>query len=333
MLMPRGPRGARALRRWFALFAAVLVAGASAQSAFRIEVHPIVTLDVGTAQVLAGELKGPERTIAGELRLPFTEQVRVPAVVFLHGDAGALSNQSLWIEALNGIGIAVFTVDSFTGRGHLSATPGIAVEGSLPGSLARTVDAYRALAVLARHPRIDARRIALMGVSSGGRVTINAAMRRFALPLAPAGAGFAAFIALYPPCNLRLVGDGDLVAPLRIHHGAADVVTRPQPCGAYVERLRQAGGDAQFFEYAGAGHGYDGSPRMAPQRNPQVPNASRCEVEERAGGTLVNTATGEPLRPGDACFSRGIEGGPHAEAGAATRARVTAYLRQLFELR
>jgi dienelactone hydrolase len=171
-----------------------------------------------------------------------------------------------------------------------------------------------------------------MGVSSGARTTINAAMKRFAAPLAPAGNAFVAFVALYPPCNVRFIGETDLVAPLHIHHGAADTITRPGPCRAYVERLRASGRDAQFFEYVGALHGYDSSPRMLPQRNPQVPNASRCELEER-GGRLVNAATGEPLRPEDACFSLGIEGGPDPEAAAATHDRVVAQLRQVFDLR
>jgi dienelactone hydrolase len=314
------------------LLAATQLPAAQAQSTFRVEVHPIVTQDVAPAQVLAGSLEGLDRTIAGELRLPFAGEVRVPAVVFLHGDAGALSNQPLWTDRFNAIGVAVLTLDSFSGRGHLSRTAGIAVDGALSGSLARTVDAYRALALLAQHPRIDARRIALMGVSSGARATIHAAMKRFGAPLAPPGVAFASFIALYPPCNIKLNGDTDLIGPLQIHHGAADSITRPEFCRAYVERLRVAGAVAQFFEYAAARHGYDGSPQMAPQRNPGAPNSSRCELEERDGQRLVNAATGEPLRPDDACMSRGIEGGPQAEAAAATREQVLGHVRRMFGL-
>lgn len=333
MATARQSRPMRAGLRWLSLLAAMLPHYAPAQSTFRIEAHPIVTVNTEPVQALRGTFSGPELTIAGELRLPFTDQIRVPAVVFLHGDAGALSNQPIWIETLNALGVAVLTVDSFSGRGYLSRTPGIVIDGNLPGSVARTVDAYRALAMLAQHPRIDARRIALMGVSSGARVTINAAMKRFAAPLAPAGAGYAAFVALYPPCNLRLIGETELTAPLQIHHGAADTITRPEFCRAYVERLRAAGHRAEFFEYAGARHGYDSSLRMTLQRSPQAPNISRCEVEERDGGRLVNSATGEALRPGDACVGVGLEGGPSAEAGEATRQRVTDYLRQVLELR
>ncbi len=93
-----------------ALLACTLLGAPSvrAQGTFRIEVHPIVSLDADTAQALKGKFEGPSRTVAGELRLPFTEEVRVPAVVFLHGDAGALSNQPVWIDKLIAMGIAVF---------------------------------------------------------------------------------------------------------------------------------------------------------------------------------------------------------------------------------
>jgi hypothetical protein len=73
------------------LIAASALAAPSAPSmpTFRIEVHPIPSVDLTTAEALTGKTDGAARTIAGELRLPFSTQARVPAVIFLHGDAGA----------------------------------------------------------------------------------------------------------------------------------------------------------------------------------------------------------------------------------------------------
>src|SRR5215510_3577436 len=52
---------------------------------FRIEVHPIPTRALTTAQFLAGE-QGQAITIAGELRLPaVSDEQRLPAVVLTHG--------------------------------------------------------------------------------------------------------------------------------------------------------------------------------------------------------------------------------------------------------
>ena len=313
---------------------ALPVAAAPAAPTFRIEVHPIPTVDLTAVEALTGKTDGPARTIAGELRLPLSDAPRLPAVIFMHGDAGALASQAGWIGELNAIGVAVFTVDSFSGRGALARAPGLAVQGAgAIGSAARVVDAYRALGVLAAHPRIDPARIVLMGVSSGGRVAINSAMTRFARAHAPANAAFAGFIALYPPCNLRLHGDTELLpAPLQIHHGAADIVTRSEFCGAYVARLVAAGHDARFFEYADAQHGYDSPPGIPPAALPQAPNPARCSFEERDGGQLVNADTGKPVTLSDLCVGVGLGGGRNAAAAEATHFAVKAFLRKLFKL-
>lgn len=318
------------------LCVAALCAGAAT---WRIEVHPFEGLQFNSTSLLAaGEgatvaLGGNRVMLAGELRLPVTDAVRVPAVVFLHGDGGALSNHPLWADALNAAGIAVFTLDSFSGRGILSRghTPVPLEGGENAGPLVRTADAYRALALLARHPRIDASRIALAGASGGGRATILAAMKRFARHLAPADdATFAAFIALYAPCNVRLIGDTELVrAPLRLYSGQKDVITHDAPCREYVQRLQAAGADAGITVYAGAGHGFDSAPGPA-SRNDAVPNSAGCWFEERERGRLVNAATGVALAAGDACMTRGMAGGPDDAVRAAVHAGVIAFLRATF---
>ena len=87
--------------------------------------HPITTLTLTREQLLAGVKDGAApATIAGELRLPFVASPRMPAVILLHGDAGELSNQVAWSDELNAIGIAVFTLDSFTGRGAVATEIG-----------------------------------------------------------------------------------------------------------------------------------------------------------------------------------------------------------------
>ena len=95
-----------ALARLLALGLLVAAAGAEALApSFRIEVHSLQTLTPTRPQLLAGTPEGAaSATIAGELRLPFVAAKRVPAVLMLHGDAGAVANQVAWIEEMNAIG-------------------------------------------------------------------------------------------------------------------------------------------------------------------------------------------------------------------------------------
>jgi hypothetical protein len=85
-----------------------------------------------------------------------------------------------------------------------------------------------------------------------------------------------------------------------------------EPCRAYVERLRQAGADAQITEYPGAHHGFD-RPRAA------VPHAWGAGgppllLGGAPGGHLVNRDTGLPSSVADPCVLRGVTVGPDPAA-------------------
>jgi dienelactone hydrolase len=85
--------------------------------------------------------------------------------VLQHGSGGYVANIDLWSRELNELGISTFALDSFTGRGLTEAN----TNQALLGRLNFILDLYRALEVLASHPRVDPGRIVLMGFSRGGR--------------------------------------------------------------------------------------------------------------------------------------------------------------------
>jgi acetyl esterase/lipase len=71
-------------------------ANAEAQSVARIEVQPIQTVTLNTAQILTGDMKGVPATLAGELRIPKPGSDRLPAVILIHGSGGVGGNVDTW---------------------------------------------------------------------------------------------------------------------------------------------------------------------------------------------------------------------------------------------
>ena len=120
------------------------------------------TLTLSARDFWDGVKTGQPVTISGELLLPKGEG-RVPVVVLSHGGGGVGRAEDTWARELRSQGVAVFVVDSFTGRGIKQFPP--------ETQLSRTgqvYNVYQALALLATHPRVDPARIALMGGSRGG---------------------------------------------------------------------------------------------------------------------------------------------------------------------
>jgi dienelactone hydrolase len=264
-----------------------------------------------TRDFLQGIRPAATSLIWGDLELPGGRVERSPAVLLVHGSGGVGAREDRWAEELRIAGAATFVLDSFTGRGIVFT----AEDQSQLSSLAMIGDAYRALELLATHPRIDPARITVMGFSKGGAVALYAALTRFQRLHGPAGARFVHHIAFYPPCFVTYVGDLAVTdRPIRLFHGTADDLAPIEPCRAYVERLRRAGADAQITEYGGAHHGFDRPGDAPARRNPREQNGSRCFWEERPEGQLVNRDSGIPFGLSDPCVTLGGTSGPDPAA-------------------
>jgi dienelactone hydrolase len=232
---------------------AVLFAAFPAYSQVRLEIRTVNTVTLHTQQILKGARGGTPTVIAGELRIPPGEG-RVPAVIMLHGSGGLGGAQQQWAEDLNAIGIAVFLLDSFSARGITSTVN----DQTQLDHLAMMVDAYRALDMLAQHPRIDPNRVAVMGWSKGALAAVYASMERFRSSYAPPNVEFQAHIGLFTPCNTSYRDEQKTTGkPIRLFHGTADDYVAIGPCRAYVGRLKSAGVDITLTEYPGAHHSYD----------------------------------------------------------------------------
>ena len=176
-----------------------------------------------------------------------------PFVVLLHG-CGGLHHEAMWrswvepwTELFRGHGIGTAVVDSFSPRGVDQVCTGN------PGAWAvrRADDAYSVRGWLAEQPFADARRIAVMGMSNGGR-TVLAALRTTLSHAWP----FVAGVALYPGCQSDV--DSRFYAPLLVLIGRADVVAPAVYCETM--NARQAGDARSRLElivYPRAPHTFD----------------------------------------------------------------------------
>src|SRR5260370_32462430 len=230
---------ARALICSFTIAGSVfLLEDARAQGIFRTEVYPVQTVTLSTADFLQGKKDGKPAMIAGELRIPKPGTDRLPAVVLVHGSGGIGFSFGMWAGELNKAGFATFVADSFTGRGITNTITDQAQLSSYP----MMNDAFAALAVLTKHPRIDPDKIAVMGFSKGAIPSLYASMNRFQSAYAPEGASFAAYIGFYTPSTTPLIGiNMQLYKPIRLYHGVADDREPVGPCRDYVARLIKAG--------------------------------------------------------------------------------------------
>jgi dienelactone hydrolase len=148
-----------------------------------------------------------------------------PFVVLLHG-CGGLYHEAMWktwitpwAELFRAHGIGTAVVDSFTPR----AVDQVCTGNVAAWAVRRADDAYSVRGWLAEQPYVDATRIAVMGMSNGGR-TVLAALRTTLKHPHP----FVAGVALYPGCQTDV--GSTFYAPLLVLIGGADIVTPARFC-------------------------------------------------------------------------------------------------------
>jgi dienelactone hydrolase len=291
--------------RWMRLAAVIasIAPGAAAAQSFTLQLFPIATATVTSEQFLMGSKDGAPATIAAELRTPGTGTEKLAAVVIVHGGVGAGHHEDNWARELNSIGIATLIVDSFAGRSVADTRANLAQLSSL----ATLGDSFRALDLLARHPRIDPARIAILGFSRGAVAAVYASNRRFHKFHGTEGLTFAAHVGFYTPCGTRFIDDEDVTdKPVRLFHGVSDDWVPIEHCRDYVARLRKAGKDVTLTEYPEAHHRFDDLALQSPVKLAQAQTLRRCLLQEQPAGKYINRETGQPFAASDPCVERGV---------------------------
>jgi dienelactone hydrolase len=268
--------------------------------------------------------------IPGDLILP-EDGGRLPLAILLHGSDGLSEHQYRYAKALRDRGIGTLVIDSFGPRG---VTDTIGEQDRVP-AYSMLVDAYQALKLLARHPRIDPERIAIVGWSKGGTVADWASREWYRARLSEGDLRFAAHVAFYPwcgeqPARIELTG-----APLLYLVGELDDWTGSATCFDYAGRVNRAGYEADIVVYEGAQHGFDYAGSFRTYLD-QAENWSGCAYlfrdegfVTRASGAFKDWSQYRDYRA--ACAGRGAHLASHAKARDRSLVRLLDFLSYAFD--
>lgn len=291
------------------------------------------------AELAQGNKGGATVNVVGHLFLPPGAD-KVPAVVLVHGSGGVYDALlDFWPKRFNVAGFAVFSLDMFAPRGVQST----AEDQSQVPFAADVADAFAALHLLATHPRVDARQIAIMGFSRGGTAALRTGVEKvIAGQRLPDGLRYAAIVPVYGGgCTgvFRLVVKPGVFAPspMLFIHGDADDYTPIGPCQDYADRIGKAGTPVQFLVIEGAHHKFDADDL----RRHYVRNATRtrpdCPLEvdvdtgfayDRTTGARLQGAAFTEVQNGCRAVGATVEGSRAARDKAAQAA--VAFLKSTF---
>ena len=229
-------------------------------------------------EILAGEGQSKPVTISGTLKMPEEINGKVPAVIILHGAGGINDHYFEIAEMLNKMGIAAFVVDSFGTRGIRSGED--ILKKLFHSYSTRISDAYAALELLSTHPKIDKRKIAVLGYSHGAMVALFVASEKIRWSYIADDLKFAASIAYYPGCITQFKNIDFTNAPVLMLLAEKDNICPVEACLDYTQRIKDSGADVKAIVYNGAHHGFPVYSDDKIIKAPSLPDWSNCKQEE-----------------------------------------------------
>lgn len=248
-----------------------------------------------------------------------------PAVLFVHGAGGPQLHHQTWLDLFSELGMVTAYANHFSPRGKGSA---VGSHIQLTGA-AMTADAFHILNALAADPRIDASRIAIMGASKGGGVTLYSSWQRLQEIIAP-GNRFAAHVALYPTCVYwdKPEATG---SPVFVLLGAKDNWTGVDHCKKSVSEFVDAGFTGfKYKVYENALHGFDSGVPERPISNAYSVVNCKFTIDadgaDFASGLAMDTPASKRKALG-ACISRGVTIGGNNEALESAKSDVSDFVR------
>ena len=274
------------------------------------------------------------QTVFGRLTLPVDSlqpDKKYPLIIGVAGSLGWRQHHLDYLKMYQEHGFATFELNSFKSR-DVTSTVGSQVEVTIATVI---LDAYRALDVLANHPNIDPKGVAITGWSLGGGVTLFSGWQPILNKLGQSNR-FAAHLAFYPPCFVNPQELGFTDAPMHVLIGAADNWTPAAPCQQLVDRLAANNTLIDITVYPEAHHGFDSETPV--KQNDKGYSFKDCLFDLTNEGDILMNYLGLPMSNPILqklgflfCVERGVSIGGNPEARAQSFPFALAFMQEALQ--
>lgn len=196
------------------------------------------------------EYKDGDAVLEGYLAWDDASTKSAPGVLVVHDWLGISADTKRRVDMLAGLGYVAFAADIY-GKGQRPKDGASA--GPLAGKWKKDPTALRrrartALDLLAKNPRVDAKRLAAIGFCFGGTT---------ALELARSGAPVVATVSFHGGLGTATPADAkNIKGRVLALHGADDPHVPPTEVAAFETEMRDAKVDWQLVAYGGAVHAF-----------------------------------------------------------------------------
>lgn len=248
--------------------------------------------------------------VQATLYIPKAAKFPIPAVVITPSSSGVEQTREVYYaRELTKVGAAALIIDSFSSRGLTDSL----YDQSVLEQWDVENDAVAGLAELVADGRFIPDRIAIMGVSKGGTVAMDTALKIRRKWMGIDNIAFAAHIAISPDCTWITRNAQTTGAPILFMLAELDDQTPAKPCVAEALRIKNAGNErVETKVYKGAHHAWE-ELGWWPEHDPEAENYSKCRVWTEDDGKMYSAHTGELLPEDDwhswakeSCMTQGV---------------------------
>ena len=234
--------------------------------------------------IVSGAYVNSPVEVSGKLILP-KEGNNLPVVVTVHSSGGPSEfndvTQSWRNDFKNQLlknNIGIFEIDNFTARGAEETASNQGKVSINAGEL----DALVAYKILDKHPRVNAKKLGITGLSRGGNAANMAVEKKFSDIVLGKENYYLASLPMASDCfNVAFENPTPTPAKILFLLGGADDYTLAKFCVAYAEKMKKAGGDVEVIVKEGWHHDfYNDQPAV---RCPKCVHFNKCEIHAPQG--------------------------------------------------